>query len=276
MGKGRIKYRGVVKCGKIFLLDNVSIENGSLVDVSVFKSGTEIFQEKALSDRGCKSTSSVPFSLKGKNWRDDPVLVFQDLPKSPTAMIRFQEFVVEPNIEFASVMSALVEHAIASTKPNPDVVKQLKRILRKRIRMEFRPGTQVARSYRHELFQLLERQQVEDENPLSVWLLCAAAITGGNNEIAVLLREYSGFRAEIDVIRRFQTSSGHNEQDFRAKSVRAHEERLRCILCRKIVESVRRMKRCNDPAGSKDMFQRECKELVEHFSQLANSSDSKP
>ncbi len=113
----RQTIRGIMKSGKVELLDDTTIEDGSLLDITVVKTGTQVRAEAKEKKRNNSKQNAVVFSCMGKPKSADPLVVFQILPKSPRATLAFKDYEFQTHIVLDDVMSALVKHAIQISKP---------------------------------------------------------------------------------------------------------------------------------------------------------------
>lgn len=255
-----------MKSGKVELLDDTTIEDGSLLDITVVKTGTQVRAEAKEKKRNNSKQNAVVFSCMGKPKSADPLVVFQILPKSPRATLAFKDYEFQTHIVLDDVMSALVKHAIQISKPPASVKTLMTRTLRKRSQMAIGPGTKAAETARNDLFQAIEDQDIDDENQLAIWYLAAAAMTGDSLQVATLVKELPGYAAESSVYQ--QGSVGHALAEFRQGEVAHHEDNLRRVLFQVVYRAVVRSRR--SLSGNTPDVKLQKKELAELKSRLEN------
>jgi hypothetical protein len=253
-----------MKSGKVELLDDTIIEDGSLLDITVVKTGTQVRAEAKEKKRNNSKQNAVVFSCMGKPKSADPLVVFQILPKSPRATLAFKDYEFQTHIVLDDVMSALVKHAIQISKPPASVKTLMTRTLRKRSQMAIGPGTKAAETARNDLFQAIEDQDIDDENQLAIWYLAAAAMTGDSLQLATLVKELPGYAAESAVYQ--QSSVGHALAEFRQDEIVRHEDKLRKILFQSVYHAIVRARRSLSGKSSDVKLQK--KELAELKSRL--------
>ena len=262
---GVYTVRGVMKGGRVEFLDDVDIEEGSLLDIAVVKTATQLRLEEKAAARSVRAPAHIRFGVGGKALSDDPLIAFRAVPKSRVAALRFDGYTCTASLPLDDIQVALADYALTVGAPPPDVKKAIRSALGKRKRMVFSPNTKAAAALENSLLQVLDVPIVDDENTLALWHMAAAAATRNNQYIAQLLAELPVYAAEMDVNHGNRVSTGgHGVANDRAKAIRTHEQALRKLLLVQVRSAVQRARRSlSGSSETEKLMKKEFKEIAD-------------
>jgi len=265
-----------MKDGQVVLLDNVSIEDGSLLDVTVVKTGEQVRVENAEQARRSDPVVACPeFSLVGKPTSSNPLTVFQRLPKGHTAKIRCTGYELRPHLVLTDVQLELAQFALRECSPPKSVLVAMKRLIRERSSMGISPGTKANERARGEILTLLDQLRPSDDDALALWHVTAATILGETASIPVFLSEVPQHIAERE-LKKTCDKEGHAAEAIRKQVTQDVESSLQLLLSDCVAKAVTRFRRAL--SGNSDLVRaqkRELSQLKTAFENAAGTTCSK-
>ncbi|MEM1062559.1 MAG: hypothetical protein AAGJ97_09575 [Planctomycetota bacterium] len=246
--------RAVICKGRVELLDPMPFEEGSLLDVTLVKTGAEVRIEQAEADRTTPSAEPIFFSIKGKPKSADPLEIFADTPNSPVVTVRFRDFATTCPLETYYIIDLLAKHIIAISEPPKPIDKILKKAIRGRSNREIMPGTKAANQIRGELQIATDTLPVDCEAKFSLWAIAGGLAISPARAIANAVTEIPEFAAEsdFDVWERTQKKSprGRAAEQQLATFRAARKQDLRAVFWMLTRATVDRTRRSLSGSGS--------------------------
>ena len=123
---GNITVRGEMKRGRIVLLDDANIENGSLLDITVVRTPDQLKMERQAAGRR-SAAESIRFAFPKKKFSDDPIELFRHSTKTPTPKIRFDGYESTAHVVNDSVQLSFAEFLIGFKKPSAKLLNAFKK-----------------------------------------------------------------------------------------------------------------------------------------------------
>lgn len=265
--------RGTVRQGRIVLVDEVDLEDGSILEIRVVKSGTQIRMENEAASRARTQSSPLRFGWTKSKMSSDPIEIAARLPKSNVPKLKFDGYVTPlPLGGFTEdLLKDLATFAIGLSDPPEEIVRKVQTAFRRRNRGALVADSKEAREFNRTIRDELESQALEDENRLALWHVAAAASTRGTAYVVTALNEIPIHAAEIevDVQHRQHKGARFSATVVREEQVAHYQAELRRRLFDLLIARVRALRRSY--SGSNAELKLARKELGEIASQLTQA-----
>ena len=248
--------RGVFKRGRVELLDSAEIEEGSLLDITVVRSGTEAKLVRKAQQRQDTSVE-IRYAFGRSKLSADPLAVFHHVPKTSVPNVRFEGYAttVPCGMITGAVLVALADYTLELLHPTGRVEAAIRKVMRKRKRNEFGGDSQTSNTHRKELLSLLEAEAEMDDAQIELASLAIGAVTGTASSIPTCLKELPELATclEVDGV---AARRGHQYQEQREAAMTRHQDSLRILLIDLLVGYVKVRRRAMSGGGGEDKLTR--------------------
>lgn len=194
-----LTFRAIMKKGRVEFLEDVSISDGSLLDVVVVETAEEKSLKKGKQQRK-DSVGPLRFCFVGKKQlTGDPIVFLKRMATSKVSNVRFEKYRATCHVFPCDLQCAMAEFMLSLHPPVEKVHKLFRRTIRRRTRFEFNPGTKKAMQFADEIKTQIEKIPVDFENGMSLWFSSISLIVGGVETVPNALVDLQEFGPELAV-----------------------------------------------------------------------------
>ncbi|MEO1614284.1 MAG: hypothetical protein AAFV88_00455 [Planctomycetota bacterium] len=197
--KNRLTVRGVMKKGRVELLDDVEIANGTLLDIVVVETPEESRLKTAKKKREV-SPKPLRFCFVGKKQlTDDPLLFLKRMSNSTVSNVQFENYRATCHVIPSDLQCALATYMLGLRPPSEKVAKAFRAAIRQRTRFEFNPNTRKAQKLVDEIREKLDQVEEDSEDAIGLWHSAIHPITADAKTINQTLKELFVFGPQLAV-----------------------------------------------------------------------------
>ena len=265
---GALTVRAIMKKGRVEILEDVFISDGSLLDVVVVETAEEKSLKKAKQQRK-GSADPLRFCFVGKKQlTDDPIVFLKRLATSKVSNVRFEKYRATCHVFPCDLQCAMAEFMLSLHPPVEKVHKLFRRMIRRRTRFEFNPGTRIARQFADEIKTEIEKIPIDFENGMSLWFPSISLIAGGVETVSNALVDINEYGPELAVEKAMaeRKVGATKAEKIREQAGDEIELGLRNLVFDQLKRAVIRSRRKNSsPSESEKMIRKELSEIAKRL-----------
>ncbi|MEO1529774.1 MAG: hypothetical protein AAFX06_30550 [Planctomycetota bacterium] len=262
-----VKVRGVIKKGRVELLDDVEIPDGTLLDISVIETPEETSLKTAKRKRDDHPERPLRFGFAGKKLRtSDPLELLQQLPKGDVSTVRFEDYRATCHVLLHEWQCELAEYTLGLHPPPENIAKLFRRGLRQRRRLELAPGSSSANELATRVRELSDQVEVLSEDGMSLWFTALTLITGDTAVVADAMSELFEFAPRVHAENACNDTSPTRRHELESEGHNLLKSDLRDILFRELRGAASRARKgLAGPEEAIKLLRRELSEIAKRL-----------